>query len=112
MPETMANWLSETMRPRMRKGVISAIYMGEVIEAAPMPMPPDEAEDMNVVSVRGRAVPRAETKKARAARIRTFLRPNRSLRNPANPAPTAQPAKAQAAAKPFPERCQREVAFK
>ena len=30
----MANWLSETMRPRIRAGLISAMYIGLVIEAA------------------------------------------------------------------------------
>ena len=100
IPETMANWFSETMRPRMRKGVTSAMYIGEVIEAAPMPIPPIKRKTMNWASVRGRAVPRAETKKARPATIRTFLRPKRSLKNPAAPAPSAQPSRALAAEKP------------
>ena len=88
------------MRPRMRKGVISAIYMGEVSDAAPIPNPPRTRKKMNVLSDRGMAVPMAEAKKASAARIRTFLRPNRSLRKPASPAPTAQPTDAQPAAEP------------
>ena len=100
MPETMANWFSETSRPRMRKGAISAIYMGDVIEAAPMPMPPMKRKTMNSTRVRGKAVPKAETKNARAARIKTFLRPKRSLKNPAEPAPRAKPARALAAANP------------
>ena len=40
MPKTMANWLTDTMRPRIRAGEISAMYMGELIEAAPIPTPP------------------------------------------------------------------------
>ena len=35
MPDTIANWLIETIRPLMRAGDISAIYIGDVIEAAP-----------------------------------------------------------------------------
>ena len=69
----MANWFSETIRPRMRKGVISAMYMGEVIEAAPMPIPPMKRNTMNSARVRGRAVPTAETKNARAAEDQHLL---------------------------------------
>ena len=42
------------------------------------------------------AVPTAETKKKMAERIRTFLRPNRSLNGPAPIAPRAQPSRATA----------------
>ena len=40
MPNMMANWLNETSLPLTAGGAISAIYMGDIIEAIPTPMPP------------------------------------------------------------------------
>ena len=39
MPKMMANWFHATRFPRMRAGAISAIYMGDNMEAKPTPMP-------------------------------------------------------------------------
>ena len=71
MPETIANWLIETMRPLIRAGDISAIYIGLVIEAAPTPIPPMILKIMNSNKVLGKAVPSAEIRK----RIITSLKP-------------------------------------
>ena len=87
MPETMANWLTETMRPRIRAGEISAMYMGEVIEAAPMPSPPMMRKKTNSVKLRGKAVPKAETRNSTAETSSTRLRPRRSLSMPAKAGP-------------------------
>jgi hypothetical protein len=48
----------------MRAGDISAIYIGEVIDAAPTPRPPTMRKMTNWTKVRGIAVPIAETRKA------------------------------------------------
>ena len=56
----MANWFKATMPPRMRKGVTSAMYIGEVIEEMSMPTPPRKRKIMNSGRLRGKAVPRAE----------------------------------------------------
>ena len=77
------------------------MYMGEVIEAAPMPSPPMMRKIMNCVNVLGNAVPTAEIRNSRAETINMPLRPKRSLRTPPIAAPSAQPNKAQAAAQPF-----------
>jgi hypothetical protein len=39
-PTTMATWLTRTSRPRIRAGATSAMYMGEMMEARPTPIPP------------------------------------------------------------------------
>ena len=37
----IANWFNDTKRPRILAGLISAMYIGLVIEAAPTPKPPN-----------------------------------------------------------------------
>jgi hypothetical protein len=101
MPETMANWLMETMRPRMRAGEISAMYIGEVIDAAPTPTPPMTRKTTKVAKLGGNAVPMADARNMTAAMSRTFLRPRASLRAPAEAAPIAQPSSALEAAHPL-----------
>ena len=97
----MANWLTETIRPRSRAGLISAMYIGLVIEAAPTPIPPIMRKIMSWLRVRGIAVPMAETKNRIAERISTLRRPKRSLITPAPATPMMQPTRAQAAVQPF-----------
>lgn len=36
----MANWFHETRLPRRPAGAISAMYIGDSIEASPTPIPP------------------------------------------------------------------------
>lgn len=97
----MASWLRLTMRPRMRAGLISAMYIGLVMEAAPTPMPPRKRQRTNPVRVWETAVPIAEARNMTAAKIRALRRPKRSLIGPANTTPATQPARALEAAQPF-----------
>ena len=78
----MAIWFTATIRPRMRAGVISAMYIGVEIEAMPMPTPPRNRKTMNVPMSCGSAVPMAEARNMRAARNMASLRPNRSEMRP------------------------------
>ena len=107
----MANWLTETMRPRMRAGLISAIYIGLVIEAAPTANPQMIRKMTNWVRLLGTAVPMAETKNRTAERISTFLRPHRSLRVPASQAPSPHPRRVQLAAQPVSTGLSMEMGF-
>ena len=101
MPKMIANWLSETSRPRIRAGLISAMYIGLVIDAAPTPSPPRMRYRTNSVTLRGMAEPIAEIKNSTAEIISTFFRPRRSLSVPAITAPNTQPTSALLAAQPF-----------
>ena len=76
------------------------MYIGEVIEAAPTPMPPMILKIINWVKVLGMAVPTAEIRKRTADIKRTFFLPSRSLRTPAKEAPIMQPTRAQEAVQP------------
>ena len=96
----MANWFAETMRPRMRAGLISAMYIGLVIEAAPTANPQRMRKRTNWARLDGTAVPMAETKNRTPERISTFLRPHRSQRVPASQAPSPHPRSVQLAAHP------------
>ncbi len=71
----MANWLIETIRPRIRAGEISAMYIGEVIEAAPIAKPPRMRKTTNIVTLCGSAVPTAETRKNNAGQDQHLLPP-------------------------------------
>ena len=75
MPNTIANWFSETIRPRIGAGEISAMYIGELIEAAPTPMPPSKRKATNQNNVGGSAVPMAETRNSTAAISNILRRP-------------------------------------
>ena len=67
------------------------MYMGELIEAAPMATPAMMRKTINTQTLCGKAVPRAEAKNSRPASISIRLRPSRSLRKPARAAPAAHP---------------------
>jgi hypothetical protein len=86
----------------MRAGEISAMYIGDVRDAAPTPKPPMNRKIMNSVRFLGSAVPRAETRKSTAEIIKTFFLPIRSLMVPAKAAPKTQPTSAQDATQPTP----------
>lgn len=97
----MANWFTETMRPRIRAGVISAMYIGDASEATPTPTPPRMRNTTKTQNRCGNAVPTAEARNSTPASTSVFLRPNRSLNTPASRQPTTQPSSAQAAAQPL-----------
>ena len=75
MPNTMASWFSDTRRPRIRAGAISAIYMGDVIEAAPTPTPPSMRKTTNQDRLGGIADPIAETRNMAAHADQHLLAP-------------------------------------
>ena len=101
MPVTIANWLTETMRPRIRAGEISAMYIGEAIEATPTPTPPRMRKTTKRPNESASAVPTAETRNRMPERTWVFFRPAKSLTNPATDTPITQPSKALEAAQPF-----------
>ena len=101
MPPTMAIWFTATIRPRMCAGVISAIYIGVVIDAMPMPTPPRNRNRMNIWMSFGIAVPMAEARNIAAARNIAGFRPNRSESGPTISTPAAQPISTQPEAHPF-----------
>ena len=75
MPLMIANWLTETKRPRTRAGEISAMYIGEAIDATPTPIPPMMRKTTKRSNVSATAVPRAETKNRMPESTRVFFRP-------------------------------------
>src|ERR1039457_3899288 len=101
MPMTMVSWLMETSLPRICAGAISAIYIGERLDARPMATPPKMRHAMKMVKLLASALPREVTAKTSAATINNRLRPNLSLNAPAINAPTKQPISAQLLAQPI-----------
>ena len=101
MPMTMVSWLTETSLPRISAGAISAMYMGERLEARPMPTPPTMRKTTKTVKSGARAVQTAETVKNAPARMRSRLRPKRSERPPETSAPMRQPTRALDMAQPI-----------
>ena len=97
----MVSWLTETSRPRTSAGEISAMYIGDKLEARPMPMPPTRRKTTNTVKSPASAVQTAEMVKKKPARMRSFLRPNRSLNPPDTRAPMRQPTRALDMAQPI-----------
>ena len=93
IPPTIVNWLRATRRPRIPAGDISAIYIGESIEATPTASPPINRAKINSKNVLGRAERIADMAKNRAAAIRIFFLPNLSLNIPAILAPMIHPIK-------------------
>ncbi len=99
-PEMMAIWFHETSRPRIRGGEISAIYMGQRIEAHPTATPPRIRAKANCPRLEGIADPTAEREKKRAAASKALLLPKRSLTGAAKGAPRMHPTSALATAHP------------
>ena len=67
IPPTIVNWFSDTRRPRILAGEISAIYIGESIDAAPTPNPPINRAKTNSINFLGRAEKMADVRKNIAA---------------------------------------------
>ena len=102
MPEMIANWLTETMRPRIRAGEISAMYIGEAIDATPTPTPPRmRKSDEDAERIRQAPCPRRRARNRIPESIWVFFRPAKSLATPAIDTPITQPSKALEAAQPF-----------
>ena len=100
IPSTTVNWLMDTKRPRKWAGAISAIYIGERLEAMPMANPPMRRNTLNHPKEFAAPVPMAVQINSPAATIRIGLRPNRSLNFPALNAPMRQPINALLMAQP------------
>ena len=94
IPSTTVNWLMDTKRPRKWAGAISAIYIGERLEAMPMANPPMRRNTLNSPNVSAAPVPTAVQMNSPAASINMGLRPNLSLSLPALNAPMRQPINA------------------
>src|SRR5690242_21929328 len=105
----IANWLNETSLPRILAGAISAIYIGEIMEAMPTPMPPImryttkeyTSSVPKKLNVSGLQAPMAEIKKATAAMSNPFFLPKDLEMKPAAAPPMTQPIKALAITNPL-----------
>ena len=71
------------------------MYIGESIEAMPMPVPPTNRATTRCHGARGIAEPIAQSVNSTAANSRIFLRPKRSLNVPAMAEPNRQPISAE-----------------
>ena len=108
----MANWFHDTNLPRMLLGATSAIYIGQMAEARPTPMPPKMRYRLNAASRlrvglpysknrnSGKYEPSADRKKKTPASTSERLRPRREAKNPDNALPMMQPINALAEVKP------------
>ena len=99
-PITMVSWLTETSLPRICAGAISAIYIGERLDARPMATPPSIRHATKMAKFGASALPNEVTANKNADSSNNFLRPNLSLNAPATSAPTRQPMSAQLFAQP------------
>ena len=102
-PMTMVSWLMATSRPRRAGGAISEMYIGEILEARPMLMPPRMRQVTNAGKLCANAIPMEERTKFAAANISIGLRPKRSLSAPEASAPARHPSSAQLCAQPVGE---------
>ncbi len=91
----------ETNLPRICAGAISAMYIGDKLEASPIATPPKMRQLIKIVKLLANALPRDVTAKINAATINNRLRPNLSLKPPAASAPNKQPINAQLLAQPI-----------
>ena len=70
------------------RGEISAIYIGESIEAMPMPVPPTIRATTRCHGARGMADPTEQSTNSTAASNITFFRPKRSAQDAGDGGPT------------------------
>src|SRR5690242_6529846 len=98
----MVSWLTETMRPLMLAGDISAMYMGDSIDAMPTPRPPMMRKNTNQNSWCERPTPIAEMPNRKADNISPGFLPYRSEIDPAIRHPAIQPRYRLLTAKPLP----------
>jgi hypothetical protein len=101
-PVTMAICCSDARRPRISAGATSAIYIGANTLAAPIAIPPATRAAMKTSAEFAAPVATALIRNRIAFKSMVGRRPNASARLPAPKAPTAQPSKTEATAKPVP----------
>ena len=75
MPSTIVIWLRLTSRPRTSEGDTSAMYIGEMADARPMPTPPTRRAMQNSQKLLKMPVAMALTVKSTAATISNGRRP-------------------------------------
>src|ERR1035441_2976113 len=80
-PMTMVSWLMATSRPRRAGGAISEMYIGEMLEARPMLMPPRMRQATNAGKLCVKAMPMEEATKFAAARSEEHTSELQSLRH-------------------------------
>jgi len=102
----MANWLRVTSLPLIDDGAISAIYMGDTIEARPTPNPPIILNTLKTPIEGANAVKIVERPNNTDEKNNAFFLPKRSQIVPPNMAPKMQPIWALLITKPrlAPER--------
>ena len=93
MPVVMASMLTATSEPRTLAGTSSAMYMGEMNEAIPMPIPLATRATISQPTVGANAVPIALKVKTMPARMISQRRPNRPVRTPPAVAPRTAPTR-------------------
>ena len=93
MPLVIASMLTATNEPRTFAGTSSAIYIGEINEAMPMPIPLTILAAINQLTVGARAVPMALAVKMMPASMIILRRPKRPVRAPPMVAPITAPTK-------------------
>src|SRR5262245_24816048 len=98
----MANCCNEDNRPRRWAGATSEMYIGARTLAPPMASPPRIRPAMKTPAEPAAPVRNALTRNKPAVRSMVGRRPRKSARVPARKAPTAQPSRTEATAKPVP----------
>ncbi len=101
IPITMVSWLTATSRPRRWAGAISAMYIGERLDAMPIATPPAIRHVTKAVNDPAHPVSTDDSAKSSAAARSSFFRPNRSLNAPVASEPIRQPASAHEFAHPI-----------
>ena len=92
-------WI-DTNFPRTDAGETSAMYIGERLEARPIPNPPSQRKPLNAMKSQANAVPIAEDGEQQARQNQQPLATQRSLSVPAMAAPNRQPSSALLIARP------------
>src|ERR1700722_19715127 len=90
----------ETIRPRKCAGVTSAMYMGEMLEARPIAMPPTMRQSTNCAKLPAHPVRVEETANRQAAKSNKRFRPQLSAKTPERIEPKRHPKSAQLLAQP------------
>ena len=109
----IANWFQLTSIPLMLLGATSPMYIGQIAEAMPTPIPPSTLNRLNTTRrvmdgsptgripyISGFMLPHAEMKKQIPAMINDFLRPSFVAKKPDRALPMMHPIRALEHVKP------------
>ena len=111
IPITIVSWLTATSRPRRWAGAISAMYIGDRLDAMPMATPPAMRQVTKAVNEPAQPVSADDPANSRDDASSSALRPNRSLRAPVAIEPSRHPTSAQEFAHPISAAVVRPKAF-